>query len=137
MGATACYCTQLALLDHWDELAGKVNIFPIMEGGRPLTQSLSLLRHRQRYLTHFSKSLWSCSLTPPPHWNRSPFSTWSGSPPRRSPYRDGCSGASGRAIWGIALFPILRYNRRIPKVWECDTDPGAAARPDERGRNLS
>ena len=56
MGATACYCTQLALLDHWDELAGKVNIFPIMEGGRPLTQSLSLLRHRQRYLTHFSKS---------------------------------------------------------------------------------
>ena len=55
MGATACFCTHMALLDHWNELDGKVNIFPITDGDKPLVQSLSLLRHRQRYLTHFAK----------------------------------------------------------------------------------
>ena len=55
MGVTACFATHMALLSHLDQLGTGVNIFPRLEGNGPMTQSLSLLRHRQRYLTHFSK----------------------------------------------------------------------------------
>jgi len=55
MGVTACFATHMALLSHLDQLGTGVNIFPLLEGNGPMTQSLSLLRHRQRYLTHFSK----------------------------------------------------------------------------------
>lgn len=55
MGVTACFSTHMALLNHLDQMGDQINIFPMMEKGTPLTQPLSLLRHRQRYLTHFSK----------------------------------------------------------------------------------
>ena len=54
-GVAACYCTHMGLLEAQGQISPQVNIFPILEQGEPLVQNLSLLRHRQRYLTHFSK----------------------------------------------------------------------------------
>ena len=36
-------------------LGDQLNIFPLMDQGEPIVQTLSLLRHRQRYLTHYAK----------------------------------------------------------------------------------
>lgn len=36
-------------------LGDQLNIFPLMDRGEPMVQTLSLLRHRQRYLTHYAK----------------------------------------------------------------------------------
>ena len=38
-----------------EQMGEQVNIFPLMDRGEPMVQRLSLLRHRQRYLTHFAK----------------------------------------------------------------------------------
>ena len=54
-GVIACFSTHLCLLDHQKQLNDQVNIFPLMDGDTPMVQSLSLLRHKQRYLPHFSK----------------------------------------------------------------------------------
>ncbi len=54
-GVVACYCSHLSLVASGDMLSGRVNVFPLLDQGQPIVQRLSLLRHRQRYLTHFSK----------------------------------------------------------------------------------
>ena len=54
-GVAACFSTHMSLLDHWERLGEQTNIFPLIDQDGPLVQSLSLLRHRQRYLTHFAK----------------------------------------------------------------------------------
>lgn len=54
-GTAACFSTNLSLADRMDRIGDQVNIFPIMDQGKPMVQRLSLLRHRQRYLTHFAK----------------------------------------------------------------------------------
>ena len=54
-GVTACFCSHLSLVEAGSRLGNQMNIFPLLDGGEPIVQRLSLLRHRQRYLTHFSK----------------------------------------------------------------------------------
>ena len=54
-GAAACFCSHLSLVGVDGQLGNRLNIFPILDEGEPIVQRLSLLRHRQRYLTHFTK----------------------------------------------------------------------------------
>lgn len=54
-GMAACFSTHMGLLEQWDRLGNQVNVFPLMDKEGPMVQRMSLLRHKQRYLTHFSK----------------------------------------------------------------------------------
>ena len=54
-GTAACFSTNLSLVEQLEQMVEQVNIFPLMDRGEPMVQRLSLLRHRQRYLTHFAK----------------------------------------------------------------------------------
>lgn len=54
-GTLACFCSHMSLAAAGNELGDQINIFPVLDRGEPIVQRLSLLRHRQRYLTHFSK----------------------------------------------------------------------------------
>ena len=54
-GTAACFSTNLSLVEQLEQMGEQVNIFPLMDRGEPMVQRLSLLRHRQRYLTHFAK----------------------------------------------------------------------------------
>lgn len=54
-GVVACCCSHLSLMEAGNRLGDQINIFPLLDQGEPMVQRLSLLRHKQRYLTHFSK----------------------------------------------------------------------------------
>lgn len=54
-GVLACCCSHMSLMEAGNRLGSQVNIFPLLDQGKPMVQQLSLLRHKQRYLTHFSK----------------------------------------------------------------------------------
>lgn len=54
-GLTACYCTHMSLIENYHQVSEGINIFPLLDQGAPIFQSLTLIRHRQRYLTHFAK----------------------------------------------------------------------------------
>lgn len=54
-GSMAFFATQANLAARLDEIPENLNIFPLLLHGRPMFLKVSLLRHRQRYLTHFSK----------------------------------------------------------------------------------
>lgn len=54
-GVVACCCTHLSLMEARGHLNNQINIFPLLDQGAPMVQRLSLLRHKQRYLTHFTK----------------------------------------------------------------------------------
>lgn len=54
-GALACFSCHLSLVEARPFLGDQINIFPLLDQGVPMVQQLSLLRHKQRYLTHFTK----------------------------------------------------------------------------------
>lgn len=54
-GVLACCCSHLSLMEFDSRLGDQINIFPLLDQGEPMVQRLSLLRHKQRYLPHFSK----------------------------------------------------------------------------------
>lgn len=51
----ACFATHMRLIDRCSEIPNDLNIFPLYYQGEPLTQKLSLIRHKKRYLAHYSK----------------------------------------------------------------------------------
>ena len=54
-GTVAFFATQANLASRLDEIPEDMNIFPLLYRDEPMYLQVSLLRHRQRYLTHFSK----------------------------------------------------------------------------------
>ena len=54
-GGIACCACQLSLVEARPFLGDQINIFPLLDQGVPMVQQLSLLRHKQRYFTHFTK----------------------------------------------------------------------------------
>ena len=44
-----------SLVSQQEEIPGDINIFPLYYKGQPLTQRLSLIRMKDRYLSHYSK----------------------------------------------------------------------------------
>lgn len=53
-GSAAFFAPQVALASQ-PSLPDDLNVFPFHVDGTPMTQKVSLIRHRQRYLTHYSK----------------------------------------------------------------------------------
>ncbi len=51
----ACFLSQASLVSQQKEIPEDINIFPLYYKGQPLTQRLSLIRMKDRYLSHYSK----------------------------------------------------------------------------------
>lgn len=54
-GIAACFATQMRLINRLDDIPETLNIFPVHHRGEPLVQRLSLIRRKDRYLSHYSK----------------------------------------------------------------------------------
>lgn len=54
-GIAACFATQMRLINRQGDIPDNINIFPIHHKGQPLAQRLSLIRRKDRYLSHYSK----------------------------------------------------------------------------------
>lgn len=54
-GLCAGFLTQMSLIDQAAQIAADVNIFPLLYQGKPMAQPLSLIRMKDRYLSHYSK----------------------------------------------------------------------------------
>lgn len=54
-GLSACFISQMTLVDMRDQIAGDVNIFPLYFRDEPMTQNLSLIYHSERYLPRYAK----------------------------------------------------------------------------------
>ena len=51
----ACFASQLSLSSQQGNIPGDINIFPLFYHGTPVVQRLSLIRLKDRYLSHYSK----------------------------------------------------------------------------------
>lgn len=51
----ACFVPQMNLVGQIGQIPEDINIFPLLHHGEPLIQRLSLIRHKERYLSHYSK----------------------------------------------------------------------------------
>ena len=51
----ACFISQMSLVSQQKDIPEDINIFPLHYKGQPLTQRLSLIRMKDRYLSHYSK----------------------------------------------------------------------------------
>lgn len=51
----ACFASQMSLVNQRDQIPPDINIFPLHSSKGPLIQQLSLIRHKERYLSHYSK----------------------------------------------------------------------------------
>lgn len=51
----ACFLSQTSLVGQQKDIPADINIFPLHHKGQPLTQRLSLIRMKDRYLSHYSK----------------------------------------------------------------------------------
>lgn len=51
----ACFLSQASLVSQQNDIPSDINIFPLHYKGQPLTQRLSLIRMKDRYLSHYSK----------------------------------------------------------------------------------
>lgn len=54
-GNAAFFATQANLIARQSEIPADMNIFPLLLHGEPMFLHISLLRHKQRYLTHYAK----------------------------------------------------------------------------------
>lgn len=54
-GVAACFSSRVHLAERKSETPAGMNIFPVLHRGEPLTLDVYLLRHKQRYLTHYSR----------------------------------------------------------------------------------
>ena len=51
----ACFISQTSLVSQKNDIPPDINIFPLHDRGQPLSQRLSLIRMKDRYLSHYSK----------------------------------------------------------------------------------
>lgn len=52
---SSCFISQMSLVNQQKDIPEDINIFPLHYKGQPLTQRLSLIRTKDRYLSHYSK----------------------------------------------------------------------------------
>lgn len=50
-----CFATQMTLASQRESIPDDINIFPLYRGNKPIIQPLYLIRHRERYLSHYTK----------------------------------------------------------------------------------
>lgn len=53
-GTSACFITQMSLSNDVEQFDGKVNIFPLYHNDKPMILELSLIMHKDKYLTNYS-----------------------------------------------------------------------------------
>lgn len=51
----AAFISQMSLVNQRSQIPDDINIFPLYRGSRPVVQQLDLIRHKDRYLSHYSK----------------------------------------------------------------------------------
>lgn len=51
----AAFISQMSLVNQRSQIPDDINIFPLYRGNRPVVQQLDLIRHKDRYLSHYSK----------------------------------------------------------------------------------
>lgn len=56
-GLAAAFLPQMRLARYKSVIPDNMNIFPLYHRGKPLNQSLSLIRHRERYLAHYTRRI--------------------------------------------------------------------------------
>jgi len=54
-GIAACFATQMRLINRQGDIPDNINIFPVYYREEPLAQRLSLVRRKDRYLSHYAK----------------------------------------------------------------------------------
>ncbi|WP_420176867.1 LysR family transcriptional regulator [Luteococcus sp. OSA5] len=54
-GMAACYCTQISLLRLRGQLDG-INVFPLLDDGKPIFQEIHLIRHRERVMPGYAEA---------------------------------------------------------------------------------
>ena len=54
-GLAAGFTSHMNLCNWLPQLARDVNVFPLCQNGKPVTTSITLIYHKQRYLNHFVK----------------------------------------------------------------------------------
>lgn len=54
-GIAACFATHMRLINRKGDIPDNVNIFPVYHQGQPLSQQLSLVRRKDRYLSHYAR----------------------------------------------------------------------------------
>lgn len=55
-GLAAGFTSHMNLSNWFPQLADDVNVFPLYQNGKPVTTSIKLISHKQRYLNHFVKA---------------------------------------------------------------------------------
>lgn len=54
-GLAACFATRTSLINQKFLIPEDINIFPLLFKGKPLTEQISLIHHKDRYLTNYNK----------------------------------------------------------------------------------
>ena len=54
-GIAACFATHMRLINRKADIPDNINIFPVYYQGHPLSQQLSLVRRKDRYLSHYAR----------------------------------------------------------------------------------
>lgn len=62
-GLMAIFASQANLVNRMEQIPQELNIFPMFYQGEPMYLQVSLIRHRQRYLTQMSKYLLNLLIT--------------------------------------------------------------------------
>lgn len=54
-GIAACFATRTSLINQKSLIPKDINIFPLLLNGKPLTQQVSIIHHKDRYLTSYNQ----------------------------------------------------------------------------------
>lgn len=54
-GVAACFATHMRLINRKADIPDNINIFPVYHHEQPLSQRLSLIRRKDRYLPHYAR----------------------------------------------------------------------------------
>ncbi len=53
-GIAACFATHMRLINRWGDIPDNINIFPVYHQNQPLSQRLSLIHRKDRYLSNYA-----------------------------------------------------------------------------------
>lgn len=61
-GLAACFTTRIGLLNQKGDIPDDLNIFPLYFKGKPLFQPISMIHHKERYLSSYKKEFFNLIL---------------------------------------------------------------------------
>lgn len=54
-GLAACFATRTSLINQHEKVSDELNIFPLYRGPEPVLQEISIIHHKNRYLSSYSR----------------------------------------------------------------------------------